>query len=53
MEETIAAPPAIIETSNINAVRTVLGMSILVLGFFLLMLGINLRQEAPTLNTPA
>jgi len=39
--------PTVVETSTQNSVKFVLGISIIVLGFFLLMLGINLRETNP------
>lgn len=39
--------PTVVESSTIDAVQFVLAITIIVLGFFLLMLGINLRETAP------
>lgn len=44
-ESVVVTAPTIVESSTVNAVRFVLSLSILVLGFFLLMLGISLRRD--------
>jgi hypothetical protein len=39
--------PTVVQSSTFNAVQFVLAITIVVLGFFLLMLGVNLRERQP------
>lgn len=44
-ESVITTAPNLVEVSTLNAIRLILAMAIIVLGFILLMLGINLRTN--------